>query len=360
MRVLLVGDFSAVHSNLAKALRMLGHDVVVASTGDNFKNFQREYDLKPKVQNKILAGLERIVLEEHFVRSAKGFDVIQIVNPGIFSRFHLRNPFRSLLKRAPRVFMYAVGDDYRYWQAFREKAFRYSPHADALKFDYKAEQSVWEYGKFKEYSLFLEANVSGIITGAASYQIAYQRHPKYLANIPFPVYFPGDTLDEPRQSVAPMLFIHGRQSGRHGFKGSWYIDQAISLLEQETRGLVQFRTVENLPFTEYLHLIKQADGIFDQANCYDPGMNALINMMHGRLVFGGCEPEFMDSFGIKEEPLVNIIPDPAAIAAVVRKYVNDPGLMYLVKCNGSRFVQKYHNSLDVAEKFVSVWNNVEI
>ena len=34
MRILLLGDYSNVHNTLAKGLRQLGHEAVVASDGD--------------------------------------------------------------------------------------------------------------------------------------------------------------------------------------------------------------------------------------------------------------------------------------------------------------------------------------
>ena len=39
MKILLLGDFSAVHKNLKDGLLELGHDVVLASDGDGFKIF---------------------------------------------------------------------------------------------------------------------------------------------------------------------------------------------------------------------------------------------------------------------------------------------------------------------------------
>ena len=45
MRILLLGEFSNVHATLALGLRKLGHDVVVASDGDEWKNYPRDIDL---------------------------------------------------------------------------------------------------------------------------------------------------------------------------------------------------------------------------------------------------------------------------------------------------------------------------
>ena len=39
MRILLLGEYSNVHATLAEGLRMLGHEVTVASNGDFWKNY---------------------------------------------------------------------------------------------------------------------------------------------------------------------------------------------------------------------------------------------------------------------------------------------------------------------------------
>ena len=44
MRILLLGEYSNVHATLAVGLRRLGHEVVVASNGDFWKDYPRDKD----------------------------------------------------------------------------------------------------------------------------------------------------------------------------------------------------------------------------------------------------------------------------------------------------------------------------
>jgi len=46
MRILLLGDYSNVHATLAEGFKALGHECVVASDGDSWKNYPRDIDLK--------------------------------------------------------------------------------------------------------------------------------------------------------------------------------------------------------------------------------------------------------------------------------------------------------------------------
>ena len=52
MRILLLGDMSGYHSNLAKGLRDLGFYVDVASSGDSFKKFSRDIEFGPRLTQK--------------------------------------------------------------------------------------------------------------------------------------------------------------------------------------------------------------------------------------------------------------------------------------------------------------------
>ena len=44
MKILLLGEYSNVHNTLAQGLRALGHEVVVASSGDGWKDYPRDID----------------------------------------------------------------------------------------------------------------------------------------------------------------------------------------------------------------------------------------------------------------------------------------------------------------------------
>lgn len=46
MKILLLGEFSGLYTNLKAGLLELGHDTVIASGGDIWKNIPRDIDLK--------------------------------------------------------------------------------------------------------------------------------------------------------------------------------------------------------------------------------------------------------------------------------------------------------------------------
>ena len=80
MRILLLGEFSNVHATLALGLRKLGHDVVVASDGDEWKNYPRDIDLHRPSLKKWDSLRYFLRLNRQF-KDFKGFDIVQLINP---------------------------------------------------------------------------------------------------------------------------------------------------------------------------------------------------------------------------------------------------------------------------------------
>jgi S-adenosylmethionine:tRNA ribosyltransferase-isomerase len=87
MKILLIGEYSNVHWTLAEGLRALGHDVTVASEGDDWKNYPRDIDLRREGlgSNSLLKRLKGTI---RFIGKVariwpqlRGYDVVQLINP---------------------------------------------------------------------------------------------------------------------------------------------------------------------------------------------------------------------------------------------------------------------------------------
>src|SRR5690606_38133805 len=99
MKILLVGEYSRLHNSLKEGLLALGHEVLLVSTGDDFKNFPSDILLKRNydsgIQKKLKVGLYKffgiditsISLKNQFFRNKekfKDFDVVQLINESAF------------------------------------------------------------------------------------------------------------------------------------------------------------------------------------------------------------------------------------------------------------------------------------
>ena len=115
MRVLLLGEYSNVHWTLAEGLRALGHDVLVVSNGDNWKNYKRDIDLRRRSNGK-LDSVRYIIQVERLFNRLKGFDVVQIINP-IFLDLRakrMKRYYDILRRNNKKMFLGAFGMDH-YW-----------------------------------------------------------------------------------------------------------------------------------------------------------------------------------------------------------------------------------------------------
>ena len=80
MKILLLGEYSNVHATLAKGLRALGHEVTVASSGDGWKNYPRDIDMKRESLG-FWSSLRFLLRTYRQVRKFRGYDVVQLINP---------------------------------------------------------------------------------------------------------------------------------------------------------------------------------------------------------------------------------------------------------------------------------------
>ncbi|PKG82240.1 hypothetical protein CXF85_15225 [Colwellia sp. 75C3] len=85
MKVLLLGEFSALHKNLAEGLSHLGIDVTTASSGDGTKAISSDLSWAGKRVGK--AGkIERLFNLSKVYKEFKGYDVVQLISPCIFPK----------------------------------------------------------------------------------------------------------------------------------------------------------------------------------------------------------------------------------------------------------------------------------
>ena len=100
MKILLIGEYSNLHNSLKQGLVNNGHNVVLLSNGDGFKNYEADILIKSsffekkflKIIAKIVDRLTGISLNEielfirtlFKIKSLKKFDVVQLINERAF------------------------------------------------------------------------------------------------------------------------------------------------------------------------------------------------------------------------------------------------------------------------------------
>jgi glycosyltransferase involved in cell wall biosynthesis len=357
LKVLLIGEFSGLFNNLAEGLKYLNCDVVLANDGNPPKNYCRDIDIHNKWATIIPLGIGQIINEVSFIKNLPTFDIIQIINPGVFSeRAPIKFFLKQLRRKCAKFFLTAAGDDSYYWQAFREGKFRYSPHVGTLN-DYNSLTHLFENRQYQYINdLFVEYS-DGVIANAAEYYIAYQNRIDSLTYIPFPIKIKNDASNFiSRNSSGKIKILHGIQKNRQGFKGNKFFFEAIKSLPKHIQRAVEYREIWDLSYDQYRIQLKECDFLLDQVNSYSPGMNALEAMSYGKIVFGGCEEEFITLNNIKDPPLVNVIPDSKDIANKITKVIEDSLSMEKISKEASSYVHSNHDYKHIAHQYMKVWN----
>ena len=114
MKILLIGEYSNVHATLAEGLKSIGHDVIVLSNGDFWKDYPRDINLVRTYTK--WGGVKYMLQLCRLLPRLRGFDIVQLINP-MFLELKAGLLFRVydyLRKHNGKVILGAFGMDY-YW-----------------------------------------------------------------------------------------------------------------------------------------------------------------------------------------------------------------------------------------------------
>lgn len=364
MKILLLGDYSNVHATLAEGLRKLGHEVTVASDGDSWKNYPRDIDFYRDLtwgKLRTLRYLWHLIKE---FRKFRGYDVVQLINP-IFIPLKAERmmPFYKYLRRHnKRIFLGAFGMDH-YWvragldcTTFRYSDFNFGPEVRESE-DNDNWIREWLRGEKGELNQRIAKDCDGIITGLYEYQASYAPHfPEKTQFIPFPI-VPREHLVLSDKTPQRVRFFIGIQKQRSVYKGTDIMLRALERVAQELPERCEMVRVENVPFAEYVKLMRGSDVILDQLYSYTPAMNALEAMAQGLIVVGGAEPEHYD---LMEEhtlqPIINVLPNEESVYQALRDLALHPERIPQLKRDSVNYILKHHDYVKVAQRYLEAWS----
>lgn len=367
MKILLLGEYSNVHNTLAEGLRVLGHDVTVASDGDSWKNYPRDIDLARHLGERF----DRIGYMSRLARALvhmRGFDVVQLINPVFFElKAEKIMPFYRYLRRHnKKMVMGAFGMDY-YWAHINThtRPLRYSDFnfGETIRTDAEAEKFRKEWiGTAKErLNRQIALDCDGIPAGLYEYWATYDQVHETGRNgiavrdkmefIPYPIK-PCANPDTTFHGGPLRLFI-GISKNRSVYKGTHIMLAAAQKIVQDFPGKVELKIAEGVPFSTYQEMMDNSDAILDQLYSYTPSMNALLAMSKGIINIGGGEPE---NYHILNEkilrPIINVEPSYESVYNQLRNLVLNPGMISHLKQQSVDYVNTYHDYLKVAQKYI--------
>lgn len=372
MKVLLVGEYSSVHTNLAYALKEKGIYVKTLSDGDSYKNFDSDFRIKYKEfipKNKYMKfvllayyifldfvgvkGLVQIWSYLHIIKELKDYDIVQIINPVALSGFgSIVNLFfiQYLKERNKKMYLCAVGDDY-YW----------------VKSELKNENSMFSLLRINNFYKYLYSfkYVYGflyptlnkkaikwsenIIPGLYDYYKVYKNNPKCVNIVP--VIIEINNPDPYKFKGFPIKIFHGWQLGKELRKGNLFFDEAVRKLPQKYKSKIEYEVVSNLPYNEYILKFKESVIFFDQCLSYDMGVNALLGMREGKVVFSGG----INGPNSRCNCVIDSVPNSDVIMEKLIGLLENPQDLEKISCESINYIAHRHSKEVVLKQYLNIW-----
>jgi Glycosyl transferases group 1 len=379
MHILLVGEYSRLHSSLKEGLTALGHTVLLVSDGDGFKQFPSDYSVEAKWVSKgipnifrqllfrltkfDLAFLERGIRFYFLLKKLKGFDVVQLINeapikttPG-FEK-HL---LKKLISQNKKTFLMSCGMDHYILNAMLKGTFRYSM-LDGIPTEKKLRKRyayIYKYNKpaYRRLHYFLMENINGVIASDMDYYIPYNGHPKFLGLIANPVIL-HDLAYTELPVHEPIKIFLGINRWNYHAKGIMFFEEALQMVKAKYGNRIEVIVAENMPYKEYINLYNTAHILLDQVYAYDQGYNALEAMAKGKVVFTGAEKEFNEYYNLTEPVAINALPTTQDIATQLSRLIDNPNQITAIGRRARAFIEKEHDYITVAGRYLGVWSLV--
>lgn len=380
MKVLLIGEYSGVHTNLAKALRSKNIDVFCVHDGDGYKDFSADYQIKYKYittnsffLRKILSiwylilkftgliGVIQILKHISEIKKFKDFDVVQLINPIALSDFgSVVNYilFRYLLKNNKKIFLCALGDDYVWVKGSMEDKEHYSMLSEIKirNFKHYIYPFLYRYGfLYKKLNLFIIKKCNRVIPGLQDY---YKYYKKYAnCNEIIPIAIDVDPTVKPLVfNGYPIKIFHGWQKGKEVRKGNDIFDSVIQNIIKKYPDLVNYQIVSNVPYKEYIQLYKDSIIFLDQCYSMDRGVNALLGMAAGKIVVGGFNKDLQNHYNVADNQiLLNVNNEKSVISDKIEYIINNPKVIESISKESIEFIKRYHNFDKVGSSYIEVW-----
>lgn len=359
MRILLFGEYSNLFNCIKDGLVALGHEVFLVSDGNGYKNYESDfrYDVKfPFKRAKHLIEISNIFLHKDLI---SGYDVAMIIDPCLFSRYVWPNKLVFNYIASHNTLTYVCGCglyplSYEYWYTRPETKYY---HFCKGYFDGKpkgAKINIYPNKPLVEWEKDFYSRITGYIPIWYEYAEPYRflTNLKPTIRIPIPINKYEYKPNVPHDGI--ITFFHGIT---RPCKGGKYIMAAFDRLREKYKGQVEFVAKGGIPFKEYMELMNKVNVLIDDANSNSFSMNVLYAMQKGIVCMGGAEPVGNAELGYEDCPVININNNVDDICAAIENVIAKKDSLEEWGLKSRKFVEKYHNHIDIAKQYVAIFEN---
>ncbi|WP_154665708.1 glycosyltransferase family protein [Saccharicrinis fermentans] len=362
MKVLLLGDYSGLHLNLAQGLKMLNIDVTVASNGDGWKDIPRNVDLKQPEKFKRIRFLTKL---SKALPQLKGYDIVQLINPIFLGTHPWLNDlvFQFIKKHNQYIFLGANGMDYYYCSYAMQGKLKHSVFQVP---DIKDDPLIKQHKQALNNKMWVQSNINvakyahGITACNVGYFMAYKAiYPDKTTHIPLPI----DTskyafINNINKNTKAITFFIGKIKGRERRKGIDVIERNLLNLKQKYPHDVMIKTISNLPTAQYTKELNDSHVLCDQKYSYGIGMNALIGLSKGLITGSGADEEMYQLIGEnKNRPIINLNVSDNDMLNSFEKLIANKSKLREQAIASRNFAIKHHDTIKIAQEYIDFWKS---
>ena len=378
MKVLFIGEYSNVYTELSKELKSRGINTFSISDGDYFKKYPTDYLLEnvPVYNNVIakayryftfrlgLSGLLKFLKHWKKIKPhLQGNDVVQLINPVALTGFgSVVNLLllHYLKNHNSRIFLSALGDDYYICDWFIKNDHRSDYYRTPLlknillpgwaaKYKY-----CLFYKRLNDYAIKIS---NRIIPGLNCYREAYIWTEKVTEVIPFPI--SSSKISQPIEfeDYKKVVIFHGWQKGNEKRKGNDVYDRVIKRVVEKYGDRVDYKVVQSVPFEEYLKLFSSSHIFIDQLYLEEYGYNALLGMAAGKVVFSGYNKEYLKKYPNYNGSQIGVFAelDEDKLFGQFCDLIEHTSLIHQISLNAVNHVINNHASPIVCDMYCKYW-----
>lgn len=360
MRILLIGDFSGLHTNLYQGLVKLGHDVTLASDG-NGKNFCRDIDLDWSGRFRYVKMLKKLSVA---LPQMVGFDVVQLIGiPFLDLRPHrYLKIFKFLKKMNTSVFIGSNTVEFPYLNYSKEIGFKTSFINSSIRVENNPWMCSFVQSNMDEKYIQVHSEISNLANGitaccAEYFQAVSHYYKDKTIFLPLPYDVEYEKTIARLCASSKLTFFLGKQGIRSPYKGIDVIEKALIRLRDNYPNDVELIIVDSIPYDEYRSLMNSADVVCDQLYSYGAGLNAVIAMSKGLVVAGGGEEYMYDLFKEQNKPIVNLPDEENEVFDVLESILHMKSKLPGMGQASREFAIKHHNIESVAKKYLKFWES---
>jgi len=378
MKILLVGEYSRLHNSLKEGLISLNQEVNIIGTGDNFKKFPVDFSIAPQLimHNSLLKFLNKVFFKvfktdlqllEKGIRfyfllpKLKNYDIVQLINSNAIETYPFASRYllKKLFDQNKKINLLVCGEETPIIDYLLKNEMKYSVLSPMLAdqnlkkhFNYSLKYVQPNYRKTFDFIL---KKVSSIITSDLDYKMPMEAMGYHTSFISNPINI--NKIEYKPLSIDDKIIIFlGINESSSIKKGNLFFEKALEVIQEKYPTQIEIIITRSIPYKQYIQAYEKAHILLDQVYGFDQGYNALEAMAKGKVVFTGAEQEFTDYYQLTEKVCINALPDIDYLVKELSFLIENPNELIAIGKRARSFVEKDHDYIKIAEKYLEVWN----